>query len=182
MDLEALYTEAMADIDAGRHDEAQRLLARVLVADPKHDRAWMALGLIVAEMDRAIECLRRSVTLNPENAEAQKYLALAEDMKRRDESPEVAESAPEEEPSDADDFIVGKPTGGLPSLGRLLLQSGALTPDELESALKMQQKMEESGKPKRLGDLLVERRFITKAQLEDAVREQRTRFNSLFGR
>jgi tetratricopeptide (TPR) repeat protein len=182
MEVEALYSEAMANIDAGQHDDAQRLLARVLVADPKHDRAWMALGLIVPEMDRAIECLRRSIALNPSNTEAQKYLALAEDMKRRDESPVRERTHPvyEEETADADDFSTDKPAGGLPGLGRLLLEAGALTPEKLEAALEMQRKMGESGTSKRLGDLLVERRIITKEQLHHAVSEQRARFNSLF--
>ena len=182
MEVEALYSEAMADIDAGRHDEAQRLLAKVLVADPKHDRAWMALGLIVPEMDRAIECLQRSLALNPDNTEAQKYLALAEDMKRSDEAPrrESAEAPSSEAPTDADDFALDEPAAGVPGLGTLLMESGALTADEFESALELQRKLGESGKSERLGELLVSRRYITQRQLDNALREQRARFNSLF--
>jgi tetratricopeptide (TPR) repeat protein len=182
MEVEALYSEAMADIDAGRHDEAQRLLAKLLIADPRHDRAWMALGLIVPEMDRAIECLQRSLSLNPANAEAQKYLALAQDMQRSDESTEPQGSVPalEKEETDADDFLLDEPAGRLPGLGRLLVQAGALTPEKLEAALQLQQKLAESGKSTRLGDLLVERRFVTREQLDEAVREQRVRFNDLF--
>jgi tetratricopeptide (TPR) repeat protein len=182
MEVEALYSEAMADIDAGQHDEAQRLLARVLMADPKHDRAWMALGLIVPEMDRAIECLKRSLALNPNNTEAQKYLALAEDMKLHDETSVPESTSPPSNVGtlEAADLPLEEPAGGLPGLGKLLIESGALTAEKLEAALELQRKLMESGKTKRLGELLVERHMITKEQLEDAVREQRARFNNLF--
>jgi tetratricopeptide (TPR) repeat protein len=186
MEIDALYAKAMADIDAGRHDEAQRLLAQVLVANPRHEQAWLALGLVVPEMDRAIECLNRVLVLNPQNAEAQKYLALAQDMKHRDEALEAgaverSDAADEmswdeegaEKPPDAAD-------GGLPNLGRLLLESGALTPRELQAALELQRKLSAKGEPQRLGELLVDRRIITQDQLNEAVRDQHARFNNLF--
>jgi tetratricopeptide (TPR) repeat protein len=186
MEHDALYAQAMADIDAGRHDEAQRLLAQVLVANPRHEQAWLALGLVVPEMDRAIECLNRVLALNPQNGEAQKYLALAQDMKHRDEALEAGAvvaghasneiawvDAGAEESSDTTD-------AGLPNLGRLLLESGALTPRQLEAALELQRKLGDKGKPERLGDLLVERGVITQQQLDEAIRDQRARFNNLF--
>jgi len=182
MEVEALYSEAMADIDAGRHDDAQRLLAKLLVADPRHDRAWMALGLIVPEMDRAIQCLQRSLTLNPANTEAQKYLALALDMKRKDESPQLRETitASEDEETNAGISLLDEPAGRLPGIGRLLIQTGAITPEELERVLEIQRKLAESGESRRLGEMLVERRFVTQQQLDEAVRQQRARFNDLF--
>jgi tetratricopeptide (TPR) repeat protein len=183
MELDAVYAQAMADIDAGRHDEAQRLLAQVLVANPRYEQAWLALGLVVPEMDRAIECLHRVLVLNPQNAEAQKYLALAQDMKHRDEALDIGadkgsdETLWDEAGTEESSESAG---GGLPNLGRLLLESGALTPRQLEAALELQRKMSDKGKPQRLGDLLVERRVITRQQLNEAVRDQRSRFNNLF--
>jgi tetratricopeptide (TPR) repeat protein len=186
MDIDALYAEAMADIDAGRHDEAQRLLAQVLVANPRHEQAWLALGLVVPEMDRAIECLNRVLVLNPHNAEAKKYLALAQDMKHRDQALEAGalgqsdaaeETSWDETTTDESDESAG---GGLPNLGKLLLESGALTLPELQAALELQRKLNAKGKPQRLGELLVDRRIITQDQLNEAVRDQHARFNNLF--
>ena len=171
MDPDALYRQARADIDAGRHENAQRLLAHVVLANPQHEQAWLALGLIVPEMDQAIECLNRVLALNPHNAEALKYLDLARKEKRRDEALPASESTAQ--PG-------GDEAGRLPRLGSFLVKAQFVSPAQLEAALAVQREAASAGNPPRLGEILVEQGVITVAQLDIAVREQQQRFNSLF--
>jgi tetratricopeptide (TPR) repeat protein len=174
MDIDGLYEQAMADIEAGRIEDAQRRLAQVLQANPRHEQAWQALGLIVPEMDQAIECLSRVLELNPHNVQATNYLGLAREIKRRDEAPEAF---------DAPSFNAG--SGGndidrLPRLGNFLLDAKFITSAQLDSALAAQLTAASAGKPQRLGEILVEQGAISAAQLGFVVRSQRQRFNNLF--
>jgi tetratricopeptide (TPR) repeat protein len=171
MDPDDLYRRAQADIEAGRHEDAQRRLAHVVLTNPRHEQAWLALALIVPEMDQAIDCLNRVLALNPHNAEALKYLDLAREEKRRDETfPGPASSA---QPG-------GDEPGRLPRLGSFLVKAQLVSAEQLEAALAVQRDAASAGRPQRLGEILVEQGVITTAQLDSAVREQQGRFNSLF--
>ena len=170
-DSDALYRQARADIDAGRHESAQRLLAHVVLANPRHEDAWLALAMIVPEMDQAIECLNRVLALNPHNAEAVKYLEMARQEKRRDEGFPGPESSAQ--PG-------GDEVGRLPRLGSFLVKAQLVSPAQLEAALAAQREAVSAGNQQRLGEILVEQGVITIAQLDLAVREQQQRFNSLF--
>ncbi len=176
MDTDARYTEAMAHIEAGREDDARRLLAQVVQANPKDEDAWLALALVVPEMDQAIDCLTRVLALNPDNEEAQQYLERAQLEKARDDA--AREGGAQETPGA--NAHRPKQTGELPSLGRYLLEAGALTPVQLEAALAYQKKLAAAGKPVKLGEILVDRRIITQAELDSAVKNQFGRFHSLF--
>ena len=186
MDAEALYLRAMNDIQAGQHESAQRLLAQVLQADPRHEQAWLALALVVPQMDQAIECLNRVLALNPQNSEALNYLKLAHEEQRRDRQAEAEASTPAEvevsdevgrtAPARREEHAVSR----LPRLGRYLLEARVVTVGQIEAALALQRKAAASGKPKRLGEVLVEQGTITVKELDAAVREQSQRFNSLF--
>lgn len=171
MDSDALYREAQADIEAGRHEDAQRLLAHVVLANPRHEQAWLALALIVPEMDQAIECLNRVLALNPLNADASKYLDLARQEKQRDE----ALAAPESSAQPG-----GDEPGRLPRIGSFLVKGHLVSPSQLEAALAAQREAASAGNPQRLGEILVVQGVITTEQLEIALREQQKRFNSLF--
>jgi tetratricopeptide (TPR) repeat protein len=171
MDSDALYRQAKSDIEAGRHEDAQRLLAHVVLANPRHEQAWLALALIVPEMDQAIDCLNRVLALNPLNVDALKYLALARKEKRRDEAFAVPTSSAE--PG-------GDEAGRLPRLGSFLVKAQLVSPAQLKDALAAQRKAAFAGKTPRLGEILVEQGVITAGQLEIAVRQQQKRFNSLF--
>jgi tetratricopeptide (TPR) repeat protein len=186
MDTDELYLQAKKDILGGRHEEAQRLLSKVLKANPRHEQAWLALALIVPKMDQAIHCLNCVLALNPQNSEALKYLELAREEKRRDEAAEaqhaVTPAAEEAADEDAPRLPVARArdTGRLPRLGRYLREAGVVTVAQLEAGLAAQREAAAAGQPKRLGEILVEQGVITPRELEAAVREQFQRFNSLF--
>jgi tetratricopeptide (TPR) repeat protein len=174
MDIEAMYDQAMQDIEAGHNAAAQRRLAQVLQADPEHEEAWQALALIVPDMDQAIECLNRVLELNPHNTEALNYLTLAREIKRRGAA---------DDPLLTTATSIGPTAGeadGLPRLGRLLLEAKFITPAQLEAALAAQLAAASAGKPQRLGELLVEKGAISPAQLGFVVRDQRQRLSEIF--
>ena len=174
MDIEAMYDQAMQDLEAGQNEAAQRGLAQVLQADPKHEQAWQALALIVPDMDQAIECLNRVLELNPHNRQALNYLGLAREMARRGAA---------QDPLPAPASAIGPPAGetdGLPRLGTFLLDAKFITPSQLESALAAQLAAASAGMPQRLGEILVEQRAISAAQLGFVVRDQRQRIRDLF--
>jgi len=174
MDIEALYDQAMQDIEAGQNEAAQRRLAQVLQADPKHEQAWQALALIVPEIVRAIECLNRVLELSPHNRQALNYLELAREIMRRGAAPDrLPAPVPTIGPAAA-------AADGLPRLGSLLLEAKFITPAQLEAALAAQLAAASAGKPQRLGEILVEQRAISAAQLGFVVRDQRQRLNDLF--
>jgi tetratricopeptide (TPR) repeat protein len=174
MDTETLYDQAMQDVEAGQNEAAQRRLAQVLQADPKHEQAWQALALIVPDMDQAIECLNRVLELNPHNAQALNYLGLAREVKRRGGA---------QDPLPAPASAIGPAAGeadGLPRLGSFLLEANFITSAQLEAALAAQLAAASAGKPQRLGEILVEQGAISAAQLGFVVRDQRQRLSDLF--
>ena len=173
MDTEAMYEQAMADIAAGQHENAQRLLNQVIKKNPSHEQAWLGLALIVPEMDQAIECLNRVLELNPGNVEAFDYLNMARQEKKRDEAAKAA-AMPSAPRGTADE------RAGMPRLGNYLLEAKLVTPEQLQAALALQRKADAAGRQKRLGQILVEQGVITTAQLDAAVVDQQRRFNSLF--
>ncbi len=59
----------------GRTEPAQRLLNRVIQADPDNEEAWMWLARVVEEPGQRAECLHRVVQINPDNRWAADQLA-----------------------------------------------------------------------------------------------------------
>ena len=169
MDPEAVYAQAMEQIAAGRHEDAQRLLRQIVRKHPRHERAWLGLALIVPEMDQAIECLNRVLEINPNNAEAFDYLNMARHEKKRDQEARVA----------AGTWTEGD-RAGLPRLGNYLLEAKVVTPAQLQAALAAQRKADAAGHPKHLGKILVEQGVITAKQLDQAMAKQIQQFNTWF--
>jgi hypothetical protein len=62
-------------IQSGDFKSAQTLLANFLRENPHSDQAWYLLSLSMENEDRQIECLKRAVSLNPSNTQAQYRLA-----------------------------------------------------------------------------------------------------------
>jgi tetratricopeptide (TPR) repeat protein len=168
MDTAALFDRAMAAIKADKHTEARDLLIQVVTANPQHEEGWLWLAGVIDDLDKAIDCLERVLRLNPNNAKAKEWLKFAQKEKEK----EAAQGVSLEEPGDAE-RAVGR-------LGRYLLQSKFITPDQLKRALQAQRDSEKQGITKRLGIILVEQGAITEERLSFALREQREDFDIQF--
>ncbi|MGH2521620.1 MAG: hypothetical protein ACRDH2_03865 [Anaerolineales bacterium] len=178
MDANALFTQGVAALKAKRNDEARRLLSEVVRLSPRHEQAWLALASVLADMDQAIECLKRVLAINPHNARAKEWLAFAEQEKARQaaeaelNAPPPITDVPIDEPGDEERPV--------PRLGKYLLDYKFITPEQLKTALIAQRQAGQSGQPKRLGDILLEQSAISEERLNFAVREQHRSFYSLF--
>ena len=179
MDSNTLYHQAVAAIKAKDNEKARRLLVEVVRANPRHEQAWLALASVLTDMEQAIDCLQRVLTLNPNNATAKEWLAFAEQEKARQEA--VAEmQAPLPAPDDIPLDEPGDEERPVPRLGKYLLDYKFITPEQLKAALLAQRKAMDAGQSKRLGDILLDQGAITEERLNFAIREQHRGFYSLF--
>jgi len=178
MEVNALFTQAVAAVKAKNNDEARRLLTEVVRANPRHEQAWLTLASVLTDLHQAIDCLKRVLALNPNNATAKEWLAFAEQ--------EIARQAAVTElntPSPAPEVAIDEPGDEdrpVPRLGKYLLDYKFITADQLKAALLSQRQANAAGASKRLGDILLEQGALTEERLNFAVREQHRSFYSLF--
>ncbi len=75
---QALLQQAIGAIRRGDKAAGQRLLAQVLRADPRSETAWLWMSQIVDGDAQRLDCLRRILAINPNNATARKGIELLE--------------------------------------------------------------------------------------------------------
>lgn len=71
---EELLDQAIAASQAGNHRNALSLLAQVVALDPRNERAWLWLAELVETDAQRIDCLKRVLSINPDNSLAQQRL------------------------------------------------------------------------------------------------------------
>lgn len=175
MDPNTLFAQAVEAIKAKKNNEARRLLIEVVRLNPRHEQGWLALASVLTDMTQAIDCLKRVLALNPNNATAKEWLEFAQQEKARQGAVEEMNKAPEIVLEEA-----GDQQRPVPRLGKYLLDYKFITTDQLKVALLTQRTEAQNGTAKRLGDILLEQGAISEERLSFAVREQHRGFNSLF--
>ena len=170
MDQDTLYAQAEAAIKEKRIDDARRLLMSLVRVNPRHEQAWLTLASVMDDMDRAIDCLKRVLALNPNNETAKEWLTFAEQEKARQEA--VAEMKAEDAALQVMIVEPGDEARPVPRLGKYLLDYKFVTEEQLRAALVAQKQAAKQGVAKRLGDILVEQRAISRERLEFAIEEQ----------
>lgn len=179
MDEDALYNQAIVAIEAGDRALARRLLAELVRGNARHEQGWLRLASVVDDRRQIIDCLRRVLALNPHNVTAREWLAQAEFRGNQttelrsalagnllDDDVQLAEPGDEERP--------------VPRLGQYLLDYQFISAEQLKDALLVQRASIASGRPRRLGDILMEQGALSPDRLDFAVREQHRSFYSLF--
>ena len=179
MDENSLYNRAQSAIEAGDRDLARRLLAELVRSNPRHEQAWLRLAALVVDRRQIADCLRRVLALNPHNVTAREWLDqvqrplnqtsdlhLAMAASLLDDDIQLAEPGDEERP--------------VPRLGQYLLDYQFISAEQLKSALLAQRASISAGRPRRLGDILLEQGALSPERLDFAVREQHRSFYSLF--
>jgi len=175
MDPNTLFAQAVEAIKAKKNNEARRLLIEVVRVNPRHEQAWLALASVLTDMTQAIDCLKRVLALNPNNATAKEWLAVAEQERARQGAVEEMNTTPEVALEEA-----GDQQRPVARLGKYLLDYKFITADQLKAALLTQRTAVQNGAAKRLGDILLEQGAITEERLNFAIREQHRGFYSLF--
>jgi len=179
LDENSLYTQALTAIEAGDRVLARRLLAELVRINSRHEQGWLRLATVVDNRRQIADCLQRVVTLNPHNVTASEWLeqvsrplnqtselrtALANNL--FDDNVPLAEPGDEERP--------------VPRLGQFLLDYQFINGQQLKSALLAQRASISGGRPRRLGDILLDQGALSRDRLDFAVREQHRSFYSLF--
>ena len=92
---ETLLQQAIDAIRRGDKATGQRLLAQMLRADSRSETAWLWMSQIVESDAQRLDCLRRILAINPDNAAARKGVALLEARMRGAPPPAPAPARPE---------------------------------------------------------------------------------------
>lgn len=178
MDDAALFQEAQQAVQHKDHAQARRVLMDLLSRQPRHEQAWLLLASVVDHPSKAIDCLQRVLSLNPDNAQAREWLVLAQ--RERDRLSTLSALKAEPEMGDVALIEPGDEERAVPRLGQYLLDFKFITAEQLKAALLAQRRAREAGQMRRLGDILLEHGAINEERLNFAVREQNRNFYSLF--
>lgn len=65
---------AVAEAKAGNKTEARKIASRILRTDPDNIRAWIVMAQVVNDRDKAIDCLKNVLRLDPEHPWARLHL------------------------------------------------------------------------------------------------------------
>lgn len=163
--IPALFERAQAAAAANSLDEANELLLKVVSADPQNEQAWLLLSEVAPEVRQSIACLERVLLLNPENAQAQAWLALAQAAEAGGTTTAARQ--------DSDKRPV-------PLLGDYLINLGFVTAAHIHVALQVQAEAAKSGLRRSLGEILISQGRLTQAQLDSAIAEQLRDVHALF--
>lgn len=179
VDENRLYNQALSAIEAGDRSLARRLLAELVQANSRHEQAWLRLATLVEDRRQIKDCLQRVLALNPHNVTAREWLDQVQRPQQQtselrtamagslfDDDIQLAEPGDEERP--------------VPRLGQYLLDYQFISAEQLKSALLAQRGSISAGRPRRLGDILLEHGALSPERLDFAVREQHRSFYSLF--
>ncbi len=171
MDEKTLYTQAQAAIKNKQFDDARKMLIALVKMNPRSEAGWLALASTLDDMHKAVDCLKRVLALNPNNATALEWLEFAQQELARKEV--VAELQAEDAAFQVMIIEPGDENRPVPRLGKYLLDYKFVTEDQLRMALIAQHEDTARGETKRLGDYLVEQGAITRERIEFAVNEQK---------
>jgi hypothetical protein len=174
MDVERALAHAQGLAREGNTQAARTRLVELVSAYPAQAEAWLLLSTLV-EVDQAVDCLRRVLALNPDHERARQWLPLALAKQARQQAaqpaPAPAPAAAEAE-AEMDLAEPGDEARSVPRLGQYLLDFKFVRADQLRAALAEQRRAQESGQPRRVGELLLEQGAITPERLNFAVRQQ----------
>ena len=59
--------QAIGYIESGNKNRAMQILAKIINANPRNEKAWICLSFCVDEQNRQLYCLRKAYDINPEN-------------------------------------------------------------------------------------------------------------------
>jgi len=134
-------------------------LLRVLEADPANATAWLWLSSVLSTTEQALHCIEQVLRLNPTHARAREAREVLRLRLIVEEAAIFKEASRDTSPPSTRQRRL--------LLGELLVDVGPLTSQQLDQVLVEQAQLaHKARRPVRLGDLLVRRKLIGRAQLE----------------
>jgi hypothetical protein len=89
-----LLQQGIAALRAGSKAQARQLLARAIQEDPQNEQAWLWLSGAVESDEERLECLNRTLAIDPNNEMAQRGLAaLRQKQPSRPSAPAPSQTA-----------------------------------------------------------------------------------------
>ena len=78
----SLLEQAVAFIKAGNKSQGRQLLIQVLAQDSKNELAWLWLSQCVSSNEQKLDCLKRVLGINPNNAQAKEEIARIQTLSK----------------------------------------------------------------------------------------------------
>jgi tetratricopeptide (TPR) repeat protein len=72
--------QAISAYKSGEKQKAQKLLARLVKAEPDNEEAWFWLAACIENPEQRQYCLKRVLKINPDNAQAKRALKKSEEL------------------------------------------------------------------------------------------------------
>ncbi|GIV96521.1 MAG: hypothetical protein KatS3mg057_1178 [Herpetosiphonaceae bacterium] len=159
-DVAAALAAGIAAVQAGKREEARRLLLQVVQLDEYNEQAWLWLSSVVDSIDDAITCLENVLTINAQNEWAREALEV---MRVR----QILAAGPASLPTST-----VQTSGVARRLGEYLVEQGYLHASQLRHALNEQQTLRRQGQHIPLGEILLRNHLISRDQLAYALESQ----------
>jgi hypothetical protein len=154
--LTAELEAGIAAARAGAKDQARTHLLRVLQADQTNETAWLWLSGVMLTTEQALRCIDQLLAINPQHHRAKEAQKMLRIRLLVEEAAIFKDPLPP--PSTSQSRLL---------LSELLVELGLITLQQLDQVLAEQAHlMHKKRRPVRLGEILMRRKLVRRAQLE----------------
>jgi hypothetical protein len=161
------FREAIQAAQQGDRERAYQLMRQVLVENPSYVPAWVWMSRLVDDTKQQRECLERALALDPSYAPAREGL---ENLRLR----EILTTARS--------IVVAERTQEPRKIGAYLVEQGIISAAQLHAALTEQTDCRNRGERVPLGDILLQRGWLSPPALAKAlVQQQQDNLNPRVG-
>ncbi len=170
----------------GNKEQARELFVRVLKLDPGNTTALFWLASEADDPQQALVYLEKLAEIEPDNQEVGELLKTArqhcQELNQLISGSDFLSYWDNAEQSIKDRLQKGidRRTSAIVNIGQLLITEGFITPEQLDTALALQQMFKRLGETRRIGEILLEYGYLSKEQLNAALSEQHSDFYSQF--
>jgi tetratricopeptide (TPR) repeat protein len=147
---------------AGDKEQARNCFIRALKHDPGNETAWLWLSHVMPTVEQALRCIDHLLTINPHNKQAQEARDVLNIRLLLEEAAVLRPQTPAPPSTPQRRYM----------LGEALVEARVLTQQQLEQALKEQQRLARKKKSLRLGEVLLRMKLVRPEQLQAAVAVQ----------
>ena len=184
--LDELLEQASEAVQLQNKGEAREIYLQALKIDPYNETALTWLAWNTSDAYEGVRFLEKLVEKHPESPKYQEYLAAG---KRRVQELDQLISGSgmlgywtmaEQIMAERNRRGTDRRNAPITPVGQLLLKKGFITPDQLDTAVVVHEMFARLGQPKKLGEVLLEYGYLSKAQLQEVLNEQVVDFNNQF--
>ncbi len=163
-ELSDTFRAGLIAAQSGKKDEARAWFIQTVKQEPANEQAWLWLSSVMPTTEQALKCIEHLLTINPQHQQALEARDILRVRVLLEESSLVRRQPGTPQPQ--------APAQASFRLGDLLVQQRVLTPQQLDTALREQQRLMRLGKSARLGEVLLNTKVISRDQLAAALRAQ----------